>query len=65
MGHNQLHQTITHVKGIRLSHGSHGQAHKIYTPDPRDHENDGAIVSTTIYRTCHHELWNAEVHYLG
>jgi hypothetical protein len=64
MGHNRLHRTITHVKGIQLSYGSHRQAHEIYTPDPRDHENDGATVSTPIYRTCRHEPQNAEVHYL-
>jgi hypothetical protein len=64
MGHNQLHWTITYVKGIQLSYGSHGQAHEIYTPDPRDHENDGAIVSTTIYGTCYYEPQNAKVHYL-
>jgi hypothetical protein len=64
MGHNQLHQTTTHVKGIQLSYGSHRQAHKIYIPNPRDHKNNGTIVSTTIYGTCHHEPQNAKVHYL-
>jgi hypothetical protein len=64
MGHNRLHQTTTHVKGIQLSYGSHGQTYKIYTPDPYDHENDGTIVGTTIYGTCRHEPQNAKVHYL-
>jgi hypothetical protein len=64
MGHNQLHQTITHIKGIQLSHSSHRQAHKIYTPDPHNHKNNGATVSTTIYRTCYYKPWNAKVYYL-
>jgi hypothetical protein len=55
MGHNRLHQTITYVKGIWLSYGSHRQAYKIYIPKPHNHENNSTIVSTTIYRIYYHE----------